>query len=343
MAQSYISLKKTATVIIGYICSGCGFPIISLATILTNATQYYTFSQYKAQETAEEKCDDAIQFETSRIRNCFENEDVLSLDMNTVPGYHYGSSCESSIKDISTPCPNCFNLEKWQVPSGNSLDCENYPTIFENIESAENWAKRVVADLMRQIDEKRSNKNTVDRAQKNAIKLSVDNNELEQSLLAIPELSKKSNLEQEKSIIMSQQKNLAIFDFKGNKILKTKLKCLNEELQALKAIISQKETEYYNLIHANMLELQKIQPIAFGYSNDVVINQDLQSFVYLISPNEIPCEEENLSTDDSLNEETLTTAMDMQKILFCRKCGFKLLPDSDFCSKCGNKIEEAKL
>ena len=62
MAQSYISLKKSSPVIMGYICSGCGFPIITIATINTDATQYYSFSQTKAQETAELECDKAIQF-----------------------------------------------------------------------------------------------------------------------------------------------------------------------------------------------------------------------------------------------------------------------------------------
>ena len=50
------------------------------------------------------------------------------------------------------------------------------------------------------------------------------------------------------------------------------------------------------------------------------------------------CElQENISsetTSSSINEEAHDS-----NILFCRKCGFKLLPDSTFCSRCGAKID----
>lgn len=339
MAQSYISLKKSSPVIMGYICSGCGFPIITIATINTDATQYYSFSQTKAQETAELECDKAIQFEINRIKNCISNQEPLSVDINTVSGWHYGSSCKSSIKDILTPCPNCFNIEKWQKENGHSSSPENYPTIFDNIELAENWARVIIKNLMQEIDNKRSDDNLVNSAKQRTIKLSAYNKNLEQQLLQIPELSEKSKIEQEKNKATSQQKNLAIFDFKGKKVLKLKIKSFDEKLKELKQTISKKETEPRRLIQNNKLELQKVQPIAYGYANEIIINQFYKTLVYLISPNDIP-DEQASSVKYDLYNETITTEeiKDTPQIQFCKKCGFKLLPDSDFCSNCGDEI-----
>ena len=112
MAQSYISLKKSAPVVLGHICSNCGFPILTVATIHTDATQYYTFSQTKAQETAEQECNKAIRFEKERIKAAIHKREPLSVDVNVVSGWHYGSHCDSSIKGVTTPCPNCCNIEK---------------------------------------------------------------------------------------------------------------------------------------------------------------------------------------------------------------------------------------
>lgn len=340
MAQSYVSMRKNAPVIMGYICSGCGFPIITVATINTSATQYYTFSQTKAQETAEQECNKAINFETDRINNSLHKHEPLSVDVNTVSGMHYGSYCVSSIKEVMTPCPNCFNIEKWQKGNGHSTGPKNYPTIFDTVEAAENWARDIIANLMQEIDSKRSNLNEVNRAQQTTARLSMHNKELEQQLLKIPELSKRLEIEQEKKDAVLQQNNLAIFNFKEKKILRTKIKTINEQLAELQQIISMKEAGPRNLIQNNKIELQKVQPIAYGYTNEISINQIRKTLVYLISPNEIPNEPEDSVEYDLIEE--IVPANEIEEapqVKFCKNCGFKLLVDSAFCSNCGGKIE----
>ena len=346
MSQSYISLKKSAHVIIGHICSDCGFPIITVATINTEAIQYYTFSQTKAQETASQECSKAIRFEIDRINNyTYQRESIyqykpLSFDINTVSGSHYGSYCVSSIKDITTPCPNCFNIEKWQKENGHSSGSENYPTIFNSIEAAENWSRNIIADLVREIDSKRSLPNEINVAQQTTIRLTICNKELEQQLLQMPELSQQSEIKQEKKQAESQLKNLAIFNFKGKKVLKAKIKAYNEQLKELEQIIARKEAGPRNIIQKNKLELQKVQPIAYGYTNQITIKQIRNTIVYLITPNKIPNEQVN-SDKNNLIDKIITTneIEEAPQIKFCNKCGFKLLSDSTFCSNCGGKIE----
>ncbi len=51
----------------------------------------------------------------------------------------------------------------------------------------------------------------------------------------------------------------------------------------------------------------------------------------------------SLSSSQSLNENHVEESAEempiMRKIQFCRRCGFKLIDGSIFCSKCGNRIE----
>lgn len=50
-----------------------------------------------------------------------------------------------------------------------------------------------------------------------------------------------------------------------------------------------------------------------------------------------------LSNNQPANEDSVEEAVEqipvVRKIQFCRRCGFKLVDGSEFCSNCGNKIE----
>ena len=48
------------------------------------------------------------------------------------------------------------------------------------------------------------------------------------------------------------------------------------------------------------------------------------------------------SLQDVFNEETVQ-APETKKIQYCRRCGFRLIEGSEFCSNCGNKIESEVL
>ena len=91
----------------------------------------------------------------------------------------------------------------------------------------------------------------------------------------------------------------------------------------------------------------RTQAIAFGYDATIRQKQFEKAFAFFFIPNPIPSQyltpKEILShpqeeADNSSISESEGSSNE-QVAFFCRKCGFKLKPDSVFCTKCGTKVE----
>ena len=64
-------------------------------------------------------------------------------------------------------------------------------------------------------------------------------------------------------------------------------------------------------------------------------SQDLSSLKEVVETDPV-CNESFVSADSNIENRDIED--DPSKILFCRYCGFKLLDDSDYCSRCGKKV-----
>ena len=51
------------------------------------------------------------------------------------------------------------------------------------------------------------------------------------------------------------------------------------------------------------------------------------------------CEEAMAPQENIRDENTMVSSQQNQKICYCRRCGFRLLEDSTFCSRCGTEIK----
>lgn len=347
MSRSYVTLKKSTPVIIGYVCSSCGCPVVSKLFINTEAVQYYNIFETKAYEKASEKNNKAIQSELNRIENCNSTStDPLYIATNVVSKAHYGNYCTSSISGIYS-CPNCKHIEKWQSPTGTSSNETNYPKIYKDIRSAKLWAGEIIRIISEDIDIQRNNPSTIEKAIAECSELLAKTEQLEINMTNIPELTLKAEINNNLTDITNQKNKLGILDLKGKRNADKIISELNDQLLKIEHVIKEKERKIKDDIECARLRLQRLLPIAYGYTNYISSIDTHTSSAYFITPIK-PSNDTSLdnkltsaSTTEDFVTSTLTTPIVNKEleIKFCNKCGFKLLNNSDFCSHCGHNLK----
>ncbi len=145
-----------------HICSGCGFPIISIVEIEAVAQKTYAFMQSKAEQIASQTANDAIENNICRIESCRSTKIPLAEKVEEEDISYLGCFCDSSILGLAAICPCCGNVEPWQpsksvLPQKKMSDLEekNFPIVFREGGKAERWAKDYVANLIADIKGKR--------------------------------------------------------------------------------------------------------------------------------------------------------------------------------------------
>lgn len=348
MSTPYIVLTKKQPVIIGYVCSRCKNPIIATVTAQAEATRHYSFSRTMAEEQAEQDAEKAILFEINRIEKCKDEHTALDVVINKPSRLAYGHWCESKLVGINTHCPNCLNLEPWQffMPLGiGKLEEQNFPIVFAKIEEAEHWAHKKVDEIIQSMDD--SNVGS-DDLKKECAFLYVRIQNLTQKRETLPEKSERDNLTAQKETQEEEKKKLGLFDFKGRKIVKRKIDDLFSQIQEISSIIREKEKSLSEDIHACQMRLQSIQPLAYGYTGKKLMKKRFRSIVFMAQPRAISQESIEIYRSRTTITPQKVPVQESEQLppevetsnIFCRKCGFKLLSNSKFCSKCGCEIRK---
>jgi len=170
----------------------------------------------------------------------------------------------------------------------------------------------------------------------------------QQQLIEIPELKDSEKIKNELQQYRIRKKQLGLLDFKGKKEVNSSIKILELKLEDVNKIISRKMKPINDNIKREQEELLHNQAIAFGLTGNIVVKKQGMSFSYFYEPNRIPEELILTPSKDDLTEEENSVVINEpneqsekrhDKINFCRKCGFKLIPDSAFCTKCGSKVD----
>lgn len=112
-------------------------------------------------------------------------------------------------------------------------------------------------------------------------------------------------------------------------------------------VIATKDAPYLEKIQANRYDLLCTQAVAFGCTNQIMSIRNGNAFSYQYVANDIPEEfltginedaEERIAAHEMCEEAQKANVAQTSTPLFCRKCGYKLLPDSAFCTKCGSRV-----
>jgi len=286
MAQSYVYAQESRPVVIGHICSGCGNPIVSVIEIRANAIQYYTYQENKARAIAQRKCKEAIMTEINKIRTHKSSAQRFFETENTDSKSQSGNQSEACILNISTTCPNCSSLEKWQKDKGQTYGSNNFPLVFDDMKSAEKWAEEIIENMMKEIDVKREDQNVIEDTAKSMDKLFKKNKELEKEISEIPEYEQRITLKREIESIVQRRNNLAILKFKERGILKKQIKTLNEKLEEIERLFSKKAAEPLRIININNLALQRLAPIVHGHTGKIKNIKNDNALVYMVTLSE---------------------------------------------------------
>ena len=338
-----------------HICSECGFPMVTVVQIEAEAQKTYTFSQSKAERIASETAENAINEEIRRIEACYHTKQPLVGKQKGSGMIAPGHFCTSSFSGFASYCPKCLSVEPWKSTAAkrkmDELEKDNFPIVFKDADEAERWAFDKVRSMISAIETKRENANEIERAINEVKQAKTNILVWTHQMNTLPEQADYDRLNEELSVAKKQKASLGLLDFKAKKSVSERIKALEPQVKVLKDTLDKKIEPIARQIVTEGNKLLTTQAIAFGYTDDILSKQNGQAFSYFFSPVDIPDDimaeieayvENALNGNKNISEPKVSRTeepISCEEAVYCRKCGFKLLPGSTFCTKCGSKVD----
>ncbi len=352
MASSRMIATRKRPVFMSHICSKCGFPMISVLQIESEAQKTYTFSQERASQIASDTAENAIEDEIRRIESCRRDRVVLVGKLKKGSMISPGYFCNASFSGHQTRCPYCGNLEPWKGASlnGKTIDQladDNFPVVFKDANDAENWATSRVNDLIEAINNQRQNAAAVRNSISSVLSIRRNLEKYLELSASIPEKDQLTQLKNQLTNLEMRKGQLGILDLKGKKEIGSAIKITELKIADISKVIAMKDAPYLEKIQANRYNLLCTQAVAFGCTNQIVPIRNGNAFSYQYVANDIPEEfliganedaAERIAEPEMCEKTQEANVAQTSTPLFCRKCGYKLLPDSVFCTKCGSRV-----
>lgn len=352
MASPRMIATRKCSVFMAHICSKCGFPLISVVQIKAEAQKTYTFSQEKASQIASNTAKNAIEDEIHRIESCRRDRVVLVGKLKKGSMISPGYFCDASFSGHQTRCPYCGNLEPWKgsSPNGKTIDQladDNFPIVFKDANEAENWAKDKVNHLIQAINNQRQNAGAVRNSISSVLSIRRNLKKYLELSASIPEKDQLTQLKDQLANLELRKGQLGILDLKRKKEIGSAIKITELKIADISKVIATKDAPYLEQIQVNRYNLLCTQAVAFGCTNQIISIRNGNAFIYQYVANDIPEEfltgtnenaAEHIAEPGMCEETQKTNAALTSTPLFCRKCGYKLLPNSVFCTKCGSRV-----
>ncbi len=274
MSNPRILVTKRQPIIVGHICSNCKNPIIATFTIQVKVEKVVMFSHSRAEKIAIDTADQVIQDNIRRITLCKETCISLADDsFEKTQMLEAGLFSTSSIIDVSTPCPNCEYLEKWQTKSNlekrdSISDTYSYPIVFLDINLAIKWKQAYLMVKIVEVENLRKNIDEIRKAIEVASVLHSEINLLSCEKESLPEISLKEKLLADCSNAREKKKELRFFDFSAKAALNKVISANYVIIKNIDRLICEKKMEIERAIRQRKVQLQYVQLLAFGSSGD---------------------------------------------------------------------------
>lgn len=275
IATSIATAEKTA--IMGYICSGCHRPVLSVLRVRAVVRKQRTtgFRRVQKEDIASGIARKLALETVKKIERMQKNKRAADIELATSDMVSYGCFSDVSVEEYGSPCPSCGGCEPW-MPARLSkkklheLGDESFPVIFDSYEEAEVWAAGEAQRCIARIKEVRQSAEAVAQASEEAERLGDVMAELEAQRASLPELAVKEQLEKERAELETQKDGLGLLDIQAKKTLKEKVKTLVWRLERNQEKLEQAQKEIDQQLRETAVALENAQAIAWGCTGEVL-------------------------------------------------------------------------
>ena len=267
-----VAISKKS-VIMGYICSCCGSPVLSVLRVEAKAQGHFirTWNLKKKEERIQIAAQKAVLETIRKIEQCKKICTTADIELKNRSILSMRSYCDMSVKEFGHPCSNCMNSEPWmpaRLSKKDLLDLkeENFPTIFETYKEAESWALRVNEGTIAQTEKVRQSEQAIEEARMEADRLSNHMGALEIQKATLPELAQGKTLYEEKMNCLCKKEKLGMLHFKRRKAVNERIKVLTYLLEKNNTELREKQSKIDMQIKETRAFLEKAQAVVYGCS-----------------------------------------------------------------------------
>lgn len=238
----------------GFVCSGCGNPIVANLYIGAEATVQESLTKDMTVKKAGKLADEELEKMYDKLKNC-QAMGVSLAEKETrsaMAGY-----TTTSIYGASNPCPCCGALQVWQTGRKNDrynwskLPKENFLMEFESEELAKRWAEELLEEKKEEAREYwRQNESVLTELRKDMETCSGELAENETRIAklrrerdALPaQLELRSKLEERSKLEVAL--NRAGFFSRAKREAKREMESIEDEISLLKKKVAEEEIKY---------------------------------------------------------------------------------------------------
>lgn len=356
MGLSYLSVIRSRDVYLVHVCSQCHMVVLSTVQITAFARIGYAHHADQAESTVEKTARNALAQEVRQLEACCRDKTSFDWKGTNEPHVARNLSCNTTLCHLGSPCPSCGRVEPWESFSARislsgkrltDLDASNFPKLYETKADADRAAKELVTQMIAQVNQARKNSEVVQQARQDAAVSAQKVNAIQEEFRNLPEEKEKEQLSSQLAERKARQAKIGILDIKRNSENKKAIASLEATLAQLNQTIQQKRMDLQRRLNQALTAFLENQALAYGCTSDFLIQYaaGAQYYFYLAAdtpskPASSVCIHQDDHPAPAKQDTPPPQLPGAEKGGYCPYCGFKLLPESRYCTKCGKKVTQ---
>ena len=289
---------ESRKVIVGRMCSNCGNPVLSEVEIRAQVTRNYwlfmpwLYAKEELQKTAWSA--HKVAAEVAReIEICKRDHKAISRRPHAGDGISWGNAQEgehwqkqtSCVVGLNDACPNCMHFEPWMPERLSSkrleqLREENFPEIFETLETAQAWAWNKVSQIAADVSAARGLPGVSEIAVKKLPELKEAITQQLARKAVLPEMIEKEQLEQQEQMLQKKQSEIGIFSFAEKKKIRSELALIQYRLKENREKLLSAQKPIEEQLQRLHLQLQEVLRLVNGCEAGVLCKRSGKTIVF---------------------------------------------------------------
>ena len=344
--RTFYNFKRTFY--LANVCSGCNFPVIRVLDAEATSQAVSTISKKKSSQV-QSIAMNAVNGWMTKIESLKNNKQIIFIDTKKNETLDIGLFCESSISGYKTECPYCGTKEPWQCESESDLEASifamnelepmNFPTLFTDPKAVPIWINKRIEDIISRLEAQIDNNDF--STKDNLFRCLTNIKLLDEKMINLPEAMEKAITNEKINELRSKSSNIPFYKVFEKKKISNEIKDLEASASSLGRIINIKSRPSIKSYLLEKCKLFTFQSVIYGFDRIPVQKILGNATTTYLKANAIPddmgSQIEKKDYSVSLPNEN-GSSIPESGIKYCKHCGFKLLPNSTFCSNCGYKV-----